>query len=214
MPTDSHAAFFREIDGNVTILTDQLGLFGYRFPQTALEVVSPASKVLLNSQIQLSSAGGSGTGELAFGTSTSQVCSVTSAGVLAGKQAGACFIFARKDASKHYIDALSKKIIVTVQDPTRLPANQGATVPDQSTCSPLSYSLTSIDGQVQANFCPQDAGKVAILYVRSASSTRKWRDRKISSAVIDSLGVAVFQVPREISASRFLHVFVNGEHWL
>ena len=214
LPTDSHAAFFREIDGSVSILTDQLGLFGYRFPQTALEVISPASKIILNSQIQLSSVGGSGTGELVFGTTTSQVCTVTSVGVLTGKQAGACFIFARKIASAQYIDSLSKKIIITVQGTTRLPTTQGATIPDQSTCSPLSYSLTSLDGQVLANFCPQDVGKVAILYVRSASSTRKWRDKKVSSVVIDSLGVAVFQVAREISASRFLHVFVNGQHRL
>ena len=224
LPTDSHAAFFREIDGSVTVLTDQLGLFGYRFPQAALEVSSPASKLMVGSQVQLSSAGGSGTGDITFGTTTSQVCAVTPAGVLTGKQVGACFVTARKIASEQYIDVLSNKIVLTVQgsapvasniqSSTPVVANKGVVTVGQTTCTPLSYSLTSLTGQVQAIFCPQDAGKVAILYVRSASSTRKWVDKKVASVVIGSNGVAVFDVTLEVRNSNYLHVFVNGEHKL
>ncbi len=214
LPNDSHAAFFREIDGGVSVLTDQLGLFGYRFPQVVLEINAPAPTLTVGSQIQLSSAGGSGRGDLTFGTTTSQVCAITPTGVLTGKQVGACFVTARKKASEQYIDALSNKIVISVQSSSRLPANQGATSPDQTTCSSLSYELTSVTGQVQANFCPEDSGKVAILYVRNNSSTRKWVDKEVARVVIGSNGVAVFQVAREISTSRFLHVFVNGEHRL
>ena len=224
LPNDSHAAFFREIDGSVSVLTDHLGLFGYRFPQSVLELSSPESKMLLNGQIQLSSVGGTGTGDVVFGTSTSQVCTVTPAGVLTGKQAGACFVFARKNASAQYIDSLSNKIVVTVQGSSPVASNIQSTSPVvvnkgaanelKSICTPLSYSLTSLAGQVQANFCPQDAGKVAILYVRSASSTRKWVDKQVSSVVIDSNGVAVFDATLEIRSSISLHVFVNGEHKL
>ena len=214
LPNDSHAAFFREIDGSVSVLTNQLGLFGYRFPQSVLELISPASKMLLNSQIQLSSVGGTGTGDVVFGTSTSQVCTVTPAGVLTGKQAGACFVFARKNASAQYIDSLSNKIVVTIQGSSPVAASKGVVTERQTACTFLSYSLTSLNGQVQANFCPQDAGKVAILYVRSASSTRKWVDKKVSSVVIDSNGVAVFDATLEIRSSISLHVFVNGEHKL
>ena len=214
LPNDSHAAFFREIDGSVSVLTDQLGLFGYRFPQSVLELSSPESKMLLNGQIQLSSVGGTGTGDVVFGTSTSQVCTVTPAGVLTGKQAGACFVFARKNASAQYIDSLSNKIVVTIQGSSPVAASKGVVTERQTACTFLSYSLTSLNGQVQANFCPQDAGKVAILYVRSASSTRKWVDKKVSSVVIDSNGVAVFDATLEIRSSISLHVFVNGEHKL
>lgn len=224
LPTDSHAAFFREIDGSVSVLTDQLGLFGYRFPQNPLEINSPAPKLIVGSQVQLSSAGGSGTGDLAFGTTTSAVCEVTPIGVVTGKKVGACFVTARKNASEQYIDALSNKIVITVQSSTPVASNvlgtnpvapsKGVVTVGQTTCNLLSYSLTSLDGQVQANFCPQDAGKVAILYVRSASSTRKWVDKKVASVVIGSNGVAVFDATLEVRTSNYLHVFVNGEHKL
>ena len=234
LPTDSHAAFFREVDGSVTVLTDQLGLFGYRFPQSGVEISSPASKLMVGSQIQLTSEGGSGTGDLIFGTTTSQVCTVTPAGVLTGKQVGACFITARKSASQHYTDTLSNKIVIIVQGAapgasknqgsspgasknqgsSPVVANKEANIVGQTKCTLLSYSLTHLAGQVQANFCPEDAGKVAILYVRSSSSTRKWIDRKVASVVIDSTGAAVFDTTLEISNSNFLHVFVSGEHRL
>ena len=224
LPNDSHAAFFREVDGSVSVLTDQLGLFGYRFPQEELKVLSPTQRLALNGQLQLSSFGGSGTGALTFGTSTAAVCTVTPDGVVSGKQAGDCFVFVRKYAAQQYIDALSNKIVVTVQSSSPAASNVQATSPvvtnkgtsivGQTTCTFLSYSLTAVSGQVQANFCPEDAGKVAILYVRSASSTRKWVDKKVASVVIDSNGVAAFDSTLAISKSNYLHVFVNGEHRL
>ena len=214
LPSDSHAAFFREVDGSVSILTDQLGLFGYRFPQEDLKVLSPAQSFALNSQIQLASSGGSGTGALTFGTSTAAVCTVTPDGVVSGKQAGKCFVFVRKYAAQQFIDSVSAKMVLSVQSPTPVASNQGAAVVGQTTCNFLSYSLTALSGQVQANFCPEDAGKVAILYVRSNSSTRKWVDKKVASVVINSQGVAVFDVVTAISTSNYLHVFVNGEHRL
>lgn len=231
LPTDSHAAFFREANGSVTVLTDQLGLFGYRFPQIGLEVSSPTTNMMVGSQIQLSNEGGSGTGEVIFGTTTSQVCTVTPAGVLTGTQAGACFITARKNASEHYIDTLSNKIIVTVQGaaPVRsksqgatpvtsksqgaapVAVNKGSASVGQTTCNSLSYSLTLLSNQAQAKFCPKDAGNVAILYVRSASSTRKWVDKELARSVIDANGNAVFDSTLEILTSDYLHVFVNGQ---
>lgn len=55
---------------------------------------------------------------------------------------------------------------------------------------------------------------MAILYVRTNSSTRNWVDKKVVSVVINSSGVALFQVDSKIGNSQFLHVFVNGEHRL
>ena len=224
LPNDSHAAFFREVDGSVSILTDQLGLFGYRFPQEDLKVLSPAQSLALNGQIQLSSSGGSGTGALTFGTSTAAVCTVTPDGVVSAKQAGKCFVFVRKYAAQQFIDSVSSKMVLSVQGSTPVVSNIQSSTPaatnkwsavvGQTTCTFLSYSLTALSGQVQANFCPQDAGKVAILYVRSASSTRKWVDKKVASVVIDSNGTAVFDVALTVSTSNYLHVFVNGEHRL
>ena len=223
LPSDSHAAFFREVDGSVSILTDQLGLFGYRFPQEELKVLSPVQSFALNSQIQLSNSGGSGSGALTFGTSTASVCSVTADGVVSAKQAGKCFVFVRKFAAEQYIDALSTKIIVNVQaagvsatssNPKTVPATSTVIATSQSGCNSLSYSLSISPTQVQANFCPEDAGKVAILYVRVNSSTRKWVDKKVVSVVIDSNGAALFQVDKKIGNSHFLHVFVNREHRL
>ena len=224
LPNDTHAAFFREVDGSVTILTAQLGLFGYRFPQEDLKVVSPAQTLTLNGQIQLSSSGGSGTGAVTFGTTTAAVCTVTADGVVSAKQAGKCFVFVRKNAAQHYLDSTSTKMILSVQvstpvvsntqSSTPVASNKGLAIVGQTTCSFLSYSLTALSDQVQANFCPTDAGEVAILYVRSASSTRKWVDKEVARSVIDSNGTAVFDVALAVRISNYLHVFVNGEHRL
>lgn len=223
LPNDSHAVFFREVDGSVSILTNELGLFGYRFPQEGLSVISPVKSLNLNDQIQLESLGGSGTGALTFGTSTASVCTVTAEGVVIGKLAGSCFVFARKYASEQYIDAISTKIIVTVQANTLLatsskpkttPITPAAVSKTSSSCDSLSYSMSTSPTQIQAIFCPKDAGEVAILYVRNNSSTRKWVDKKVASAVIDSSGVALFQVDPKMGNSQYLHVFVNGEHRL
>lgn len=162
LPNDSHAVFFREVDGSVSILTNELGLFGYRFPQEELSVLSPAKNVTLNSQIQLDSLGGSGTGTLTFGTTTNSVCTVTTRGVLSGVQAGSCFVFVRKYASEQFIDTLSPKIIVTVQanalSATGSKTNTSPTVlaavsKPPSSCDALSYSLSTSPTQIEAIFC-------------------------------------------------------------
>ena len=224
MPNDTHAAFFREVDGSVTILTDELGLFGYRFPQEDLKVISPAQTLTLNGKIQLSSSGGSGTGAVTFGTTTAGVCTVTTDGVVSAKQAGKCFVFVRKNAAQHYLDSMSTKMILSVQvstpvvsntqSTTPVASNKGRAIVGQTTCSFLSYSLTVLSDQVQANFCPTDAGKVAILYVRSVSSTKKWVDKEVARSVIDSNGTAVFDAALSVRIADCLHVFVNGENRL
>ena len=143
---------------------------------------------------------------------------------MSAKQAGKCFVFVRKNAAQHYLDSTSTKMILSVQvstpvasntqSSTPVVSNKGLAIVGQTTCSFLSYSLTALSNQVQANFCPTDAGEVAILYVRSASSTRKWVDKEVARSVIDSNGTAVFDVALAVHISNYLHVFVNGEHRL
>ena len=221
LPTDTSAAFFREVDGSVSIITREMGLFGYRFPQADLKVLSPAQSLALNGQIQLSSSGGSGTGAVTFGTSTASVCTVTADGVVSAKQAGKCFVFVRKYAAQHFIDTVSTKVVLSVQSSTPVASNtqssapvavnKGAAKVGQTTCTSLSYSLNVLSNQAQAKFCPKDAGNVAILYIRSASSTRKWVDKEVARSVIDANGIAVFDAAQELLTSDYLHVFVNGQ---
>lgn len=204
LPNDTHASFFREVDGSVSILTNQLGLFGYRFPQEDLKVHSPIQTLALSGQIELSYSGGSGTGAITFGTSTSAVCSVTSDGVLRGKQPGKCFVFVRKYAAQFFIDTVSTMTVITIEKPI-------ITVP-KSSCNNLAYSLVQSASQVEAIFCPKNTGQVATLYVRVKTSANKWVDKKVATVIIDSNGLAVFKVTRKIGTSKFLHVFIDGKH--
>lgn len=213
-PTNTHTAFFREVDGSVSILTDELGLFGYRFPQEDLKVLSPAQTLALNGQLQLDFSGGSGTGAVTFGTSTALVCTVTLDGVVSAKQAGKCFVFVRKYAAQHFIDAVSSKTILTIEKSELTGKSPDALPLPKLRCDILSYSLSGGATTVEAVFCPKSAGKMATLYVRSKASTRNWVDKKIATAIIDSNGYAAFQVTRAIAASKFLHVFVGGKHWI
>ena len=214
LPNDSHAAFFREVDGSVSILTDQLGLFGYRFPQEDIKVISPAQNLALNGQLQLGSSEGSGTGALTFGTTTAAVCTVTPDGVVSAKQAGKCFVFVRKNAAQQFIDSVSSKAIIMVEKSELTGKSHDALPSSKSSCDYLTYSLSQSATTVEAVFCPKNAGKVATLYVRAKASTRNWVDKKVATAIIDSNGFATFQVTPAIGASKFLHVFVGGKHWI
>ena len=212
LPMDSHAIYFHEKDGSSSILTNQLGLFGYRKAQAPLTLTTPATTLNLGAQMTLAATGGSGSGVVNFGTTTVAICSVTPGGLLTGVKEGKCLLTARKNASSYYIDTLSNRVVVDVKS-TKVNTKTTPTVTtSKSTCDSLSYSISNSSTSVEATFCPKDAGKTAILYVRSSSSTRKWVDRKVASAIIDENGIVTFKIKVTIVNSNFLHVFVNGEY--
>lgn len=222
LPNDSHAIYFHEKDGTLAVLTDQLGIFGYRIEQAPLTISSPSSTLKIKGQILVKSSGGSGLGSVNFGTTTAAICTITPGGLVTGLSAGKCLITANKSASSVFADTLSNRLTIEIKESVLGVLSSGTTPTatkkpspaEQNSCDSFSYSITTAPSQVQANFCPKDAGKTAILYVRLNASTRKWIDKKVASATIDSTGTAVFKVSLAISKSQFLHVFVNGQHLL
>ena len=222
LPNDSHAIFFHEKDGGLSVLTDQLGIFGYRKEQAPLTFISPPLVLQIKGQNLLKSSGGSGKGSVEFGTTTAAICTVTASGLVTGLSTGKCLITARKSASGIFADTLSNRLTIEIKDSVLGVAGSGVvatatkkpTPAKQGPCDSVSYSISTAPSRVQANFCPEDAGKTATLYNRINASSRKWIDKKVASAIIDSSGTAVFKVSLELSKSQFLHVFVNGQHLL
>lgn len=222
LPNDLHAIFFREKDGGIAVLTDQLGIFGYRKEQAPLTITTSVAVLKPKGQVLIKSSGGSGQGLVNFGSSTSSICTTTPGGLVTGISAGKCLITATKSASGVFADTLSNRLTVEIKEsvlgtdssgpPTTSTKKPTATKASQ--CGSFSYSFSTAPSRVQANFCPEDAGKTAILYNRLNASTRKWIDKKVASAIIDSNGIAVFKVSLAISQSQYLHVFVNGQHLL
>jgi len=222
LPNDSHAIFFHEKDGTLAVLTDQLGIFGYREEQAPVTIASPSTVLKVKGQISIKSSGGSGLGSLNFGTTTATICTITPGGLVTGLSAGKCLITATKSGSGVFVDALSNRLTLEIKDSVlsatdsvgSSTATKKPTTTSKGRCDSFSYSITTAPSRVQANFCPEDVGKVAILYNRLNASTRKWVDKKVGSAIIDATGTAVFKVSLAISKSQFLHVFVNGQHLL
>jgi hypothetical protein len=211
---NDHAVYFHERDGNLSILTDQLGLFGYRQSQAPLNLTSPVSVVNPSAQITLNATGGSGNGSVVFGTTTATICEVSNDGVLRGISEGTCLVTVRKFADEQFVDRLSNKLSIKVGTSNVVKKSSNQTVTDISNCSAINYSWSQTSTSVVATFCPQDLNKVAILYIRSNSSTSKWSDKEVARVKINSNGEAIFQVSSLIGSSKFLHVFVNGEHRL
>lgn len=212
LPDDEHSVFFREVNGSVSILTDQHGLFGYRYPQEDLKVLSRVKTLAIGGQTQLDCSGGSGTGEVTYGTTTATVCAVTTDGIVSAKQAGKCLVFARKYAAQHFIDTVSGNTTIIVGKSEATGKGQDGLPRPKTPCDTLSYSLSQSATKVEAIFCPKNAGQVATLYVRVETSANKWVNKKVATVIIDSKGVAVFKVTRKIGTSKFLHVFIDGKH--
>ena len=222
LPNDLHAIFFREKDGGLAVLTDRLGIFGYRQEQAPLTITSSVAVLKPNGQVLIKSSGGSGQGSVNFGSTTASICNTTSGGLVTGISTGKCLITSTKSASGVFADAFSNRLTVEIKESVLDTVSSGApttsnkkpTSTKTGQCDSFSYSISTAPSRVQANFCPEDAGKTAILYNRLNASTRKWIDKKVARAIIDSNGIAVFKVSLAISQSQFLHVFVNGQHLL
>lgn len=209
LPSGLHAIFFHEWDDTLSVITDQLGLFGYRQPQAALKFSSKALTLAASLSQTLTVAGGTGNGKIDFTTATSSICSVTPSGVVTGLKAGNCLITAHKFGAGEYVDVFSNTLSIVVMPSA--PALASAT---KLSCDSISYTLTTSAKAVAAGFCPKDVGKSATLYVRTNTSTGKWIDKKVASVKIDSLGNAVFNVSQAISTSPNLRIFVNGVLWI
>ena len=213
LPAEFHSIFFHEWDDTYSVITDQLGLFGFRQPQGALKISSKAFTLEALLSQTLTVAGGNGNGTIDFATTTSAICSVTSSGVVTGLKTGNCLITAHKFGAGEYIDVFSNTLSITVN--ASAPAIATSLVSaTKSSCDSISYTFSTSAKAVAAGFCPKDVGKSATLYVRTRTSTGKFIDKKVAIVKIDSLGNAVFNVSQAISSSPDLHIFVNGVLWI
>jgi len=213
LPPDLHSIFFRELDGSLSILSDEIGLFGFRQTQVPIRIDSTELSMKSLSSQTLNVTGGSGNGKIVFATTTSSICSVTSTGLVTGLKAGKCLVTAQKFGSNEFIDALSNALSISVNGAATVNSTVELSAMPAS-CNYLSYSLTTSEKTVTAEFCPKDVGKTATLSIKIHSSSGKWIDKKITTVLINSRGCAFFQVSNTISSSPNLHIFVNGVLWI
>jgi hypothetical protein len=84
--------------------------------QEALVAISNLAVVQLGETATMSTSGGSGDGAVSYLTTTPELCSVTSAGVITGIAAGSCLVTATKAVSGNYFAAISAVVAVTISD--------------------------------------------------------------------------------------------------
>ena len=106
MDTDTLAAGQRDgfriaADGQAIVFTRHLTYFGFRAAQPALQVSAPES-ITVGASAAATVVGGAGSGTVQWSTSTSEICSVDSAGTVAAKAVGNCSVLVRRLGDRTY----------------------------------------------------------------------------------------------------------------
>lgn len=107
MQADLHAEYIIEKEGRIANFSDYLALFGFRKAQLPLIITHPPIFIKAGDQKEISSTGGSGTGDLNFFSHSPDVCLISPAGVLIGLSEGKCIEATHKDSSGIYVNAIS-----------------------------------------------------------------------------------------------------------
>lgn len=92
---------------SLTIMTLQFSAFDLLKRQNTLSVKVPLAPVAVGTKLELTSRGGSGSGEVTFIGSTPSVCSVSPSGSVVALAAGQCTVAAAKGHDESHMDATS-----------------------------------------------------------------------------------------------------------
>ena len=132
-----------------SISTKVFGYFGLRTNQNNFELTAQPSKSTYSTtdKPQLA-AEAQGDGKLSFSTSTSKVCSVSSAGIVTAKTVGTCSITAKKLGDPEFLDAVSAPLAIT-----------------------FAKTAATSSGSSKNNPAPsRNTGKTTVVIVKSATS--------------------------------------------
>ena len=94
--------------------------------QVVVVVVPLITTIQLRKTTQLGITGGSGSGALAYYTSTPTICSVTSEGLVTATAVGTCSVTAIKARSGYFLEASAAAVVMTISDSDDLAAAKAA----------------------------------------------------------------------------------------
>jgi hypothetical protein len=211
LPPNLHAGYFVEKDGRIAIFTDYLMLFGFRKIQAPLTISAPALSIEANHEVQLSSTGGSGNGEIKFFTRTDEFCITTPGGVLKGIKSGKCIVAATKDGSGIYAHAAASAIsIFILEKPLAIvhdPSDPNHLIISQE----LSYTELKSSTNVYVNLCEEAGGEMATLEIGSKSSTGKMTYKVVGTQELDTNGTTIFTMHSVLKNGQILRVKAEGK---
>lgn len=215
LPANLHTGYFIGEDTRISILTDYLMLFGLRKPQLPLTVLSPVTKLNLQTTAALKTAGGSGEGAVEYATSTEDICSLTPQGVVKALSVGSCLITATKAASANLADT---KSIVFSLPITAQAATSGKTTPPLTTgqfaTGLLTHALTFLTENglktLEVSLCSIYANEQAKLYLGSKTKKGSWKWSQISTTLLDENGVGNFTLKTTLPTNGRVRILVNG----
>lgn len=104
----NHDGYFVGADKVLNILTMHPSVIDFLEPQNHLFIALATNRLKVDASIKLRVRGGSGQGEVVFGTTTPEVCKVYTDGVVYGKQVGSCTLTLIKKSDDNYYEELAK----------------------------------------------------------------------------------------------------------
>jgi hypothetical protein len=116
LPANLQEGYFVNDDGSITFLTRHLTEFGIRKPTQQIAVATDTAILQLGETTFLVVTGGTGTGKIAYHTSTPLTCAVSDTGFVVALAAGDCLVSATKFASDIYLDTSATPLKITISD--------------------------------------------------------------------------------------------------
>jgi hypothetical protein len=104
----NHDGYYVGSDKVLNILTLHPSVIDFLKPQNHLFIALATNRLKVDASIKLKVRGGSGQGEVVFGTTTPDVCKVFIDGVVYGKQVGACTLTLIKKSDDNYYEEIAK----------------------------------------------------------------------------------------------------------
>ncbi len=144
--------------------------------QPSVSIASAESTIQLTKTTKLTITGGAGSGVVTYSTTTPEICSVTSEGVVTGLKAGTCNVRATKSASGTYLEANTPYITVTVSDSDKKAADEAAAkaaaeklAADKAAADAAAAALTN-DEAAAAAAAKAEADRLALLESQAAKA--------------------------------------------
>ncbi|CAB5240972.1 unannotated protein [freshwater metagenome] len=116
LPEGVTSGYYIDASGNIVILSKGLSQFGLKIRQSAFSASSPFSSLDVLETVQLTTAGGSGLGSIAYTSTTPTVCLVSKTGLATGLKAGSCIINVTKGGDGSYLHQDASPVNLTVTE--------------------------------------------------------------------------------------------------
>jgi titin len=115
LPENQEDGYFVQPDGTIILITRHLTGFGIRKPQGALELSVAKVDIVSGSVSRAVASGGTSEDPIRYQTvSDPSICRVTDSGLIYGKSAGICTVFATRGGGSIYLDTSSSTFSTSV----------------------------------------------------------------------------------------------------